>query len=89
MNKHIENAMAIRETAAVSTQFRRGLDVIEGDIVQIRPPGHNSGRLGVVIGISYYKKHEDMRYTVKFSDHEAALFSEERLELVRHHDSIE
>ena len=81
MNKHIENAMQTRETA-ITGSFVRGLDFVEGDIVQIRPPGHHSGRLGTITGILYYKKREDLRFNVVFSNREAALFSCERLERV-------
>ena len=82
MNKPIENAMRARETAMTGS-FVRGLDFVEGDIVQIRPPGHHSGRLGTITGILYYKKRDDLRFNVVFSNREAALFTSERLERVR------
>lgn len=82
MNKLIENTMRTRETAKV-TSFVRGLDVAEGDVVQVRGPGHHAGRLGVVIGVLFYKNRDDLRLNVQFSDGTAALFSGERLELVR------
>lgn len=86
MNKHIENVMATRETVSVSKVFKRGVDPCEGDIVQIRPPGHHSGRLGVIIGIAYFEKRQELRYNVMFSDKEAALFPGMRLELVKAHE---
>lgn len=81
MNKMIENAMLRRETAMTGS-FVRGLDLVEGDIVQIRPPGHHSGRLGIITGIMYYKKKDDLRFNVMFSNREGALFTSERLERV-------
>ena len=88
MNKHIENAMLTRETAMTGS-FVRGLDFVEGDIVQIRPPGHHSGWLGTITGILYYKKKDDLRFNVMFTNHEAALFTCERLERVGpHRDEI-
>lgn len=82
MNKHTENAMRTHETAMTGS-FIRGLDIAEGDIVQVRPPGHNSGRIGKVIGVTYYANKKDLRITVMFSDKESAMFSGERLDRVR------
>ena len=82
MNKLIENAMKTRETAMTSS-FIRGLDLAVGDYVQIRPGRHHAGKIGIIIGISFYKKKGDLRYNVMFSDHEAALFTGERLKLVK------
>lgn len=83
MNKQIENAMLpVRETAT-ATSFIRGIDAVEGDIVQIKPGKHHAGKIGIVTGIVYLKKNDDIRFNVMFSDNEAALFSGERLELVR------
>lgn len=87
MNKHIENAMQTRETTAASGGFKPGLDILEGDIVQIKAGGHNAGRVGIVTGITFYKKFKDLRFNVMFSDNEAAMFSGDRLVLVRSHST--
>lgn len=87
MNKYIEDAMRTRETAAVSSSFKPGLDILEGDIVQIKAGGHNAGRVGIVTGITFYKKFKDLRFNVMFSDNEAAMFSGDRLVLVRSHST--
>lgn len=87
MNKYIENVMQTRETAAVSGSFKHGLDILEGDIVQIKAGGHNAGRVGIVTGITFYKKFKDLRFNVMFSDNEAAMFSGDRLVLVRSHST--
>lgn len=89
MNKHIENVMQTRETAAVSGSFKPGLDILEGDIVQIKAGGHNAGRVGIVTGVTYYRKFRDLRFNVMFSDNEATVFSGDRLILVRSHDRSE
>lgn len=86
MNKLIENTMLSRETA-MATSFVRGLDILEGDVVQIKGPGHNAGRVGIVTGITFYKRFQDLRFNVMFSDHEAAMFSGDRLMLVRSHST--
>lgn len=86
MNKIIENAMRKRETAMTGS-FVQGLDIVEGDIVQIKAGGHNAGRVGIVTGITFYKKFKDLRFNVMFSDNEAAMFSGDRLVLVRSHST--
>ena len=86
MNKLIENAMRTRETAAACS-FKPGLDILEGDIVQIKAGGHDAGRIGIVTGITYYKRFKDLRFNVMFSDNEAAMFSGDRLVLVRSHST--
>lgn len=87
MNKHIENVMRTRETAAATGSFKSGLDILEGDIVQVKAGGHNAGRIGIVTGITFYKKFKDLRFNVMFSDNEAAMFSGDRLVLVRSHST--
>lgn len=87
MNKNIENTMRTRETAAVSGSFKPGLDILEGDIVQVKAGGHNAGRIGIVTGITFYKKFKDLRFNVMFSDNEATVFSGDRLVLVRSHST--
>lgn len=82
MDKQYETAILKRETAAGSA-FIRGMDIIEGDLVQIKGPGHDSGRVGRVIGVNYFKRDDDLRVTVMFSDKEAKCFSGDRLGLVR------
>lgn len=89
MNKLIENVMRTRETAAATGSFKPGLDILEGDIVQVKAGGHNAGRVGIVTGITFYKKFKDLRFNVMFSDNEAAMFSGDRLMLVRSHDRSE
>ena len=84
MNKHIENTMRTRETAAVSGSFK---PILEGDIVQVKAGGHNAGRIGIVTGITFYKKFKDLRFNVMFSDNEATVFSGDRLVLVRSHST--
>lgn len=81
MNKTRQKAILTPETPG--SHFFRGIDVVVGDVVQVRPPGHDAGRIGRVIGVSYYKKIKDLRFTVVFSDNESALFSGERLNVVR------
>lgn len=87
MNKCIETVMLTRETAAATGSFKPGLDILEGDIVQIKAGGHNAGRIGIVTGITFYKKFKDLRFNVMFSDNEAAMFSGDRLVLVRSHST--
>ena len=82
MNKLIENAMRTRETG-MATSFIRELDIITGSVVQVKPGKHHAGKVGIVTGVVYLKKNDDLRFNVQFSDREAALFSGERLELVR------
>lgn len=65
------------------SSFLRGIDIFEGDVVQIKGQGHDAGRVGKVIGVSYFKKADDLRFTVMFSDRESRLFSGDRLALVR------
>ena len=87
MNKYIENVMQTRETAAATGSFKHGLDILEGDIVQIKAGGHNAGRVGIVTGITFYKKFKDLRFNVVFSDNDAAMFPGDRLVLVRSHST--
>lgn len=83
MKKIFENTMLPARETATATSFIRGIDVCEGDIVQIKPGKHHAGKIGIVTGIVYLKKNDDLRFNVVFTDNEAALFSGERLVLVK------
>lgn len=73
----------ITKQIELRSAFLRGIDLFEGDVVQIKGPGHNAGRVGRIIGVSYFKRSDDLRFTIMFSDREAKLFSGDRLVLVK------
>lgn len=85
MDKKYETAILRRETTAASS-FIRGIDAVEGDLVQIKGPGRNAGRIGRVIGVSYQKRQDNLVITVMFSDEESYKFSGDRLILLRRMD---
>lgn len=82
MDKKYETAILRRETTAASS-FIRGIDAVEGDLVQIKGPGHSAGRIGRVIGVTYHKRGDNLVITVMFSDKESDKFSGDRVILLR------
>lgn len=80
MNKLIENAMLMRETA-VATAFKPRIDFNVGDLIRVCT-GDYAGRIGRIIGIKLSEnehKHEMLTYTIMFSDTEAVQLPAGRL----------
>lgn len=75
-------------------ELRRELDYQVGDIIQIRPDGQeDSGRLGVIIGLSIYRQKpgrpDAFSYRIKLSDQEGISAPCHRIRLVRKAESNE
>ena len=68
------------------TKLIKGLDLREGDIVQIMNYKQYTGRVGQIIGISLYKNpkgREGLLYTIKLSDRDSVTVTANKCKLIK------